>query len=72
VLLNAKAIRDGNGNIAHSISTVYNFTERKELEDELVVARHCAEKAQQLKQLFIANMSREIRTPHESALQVSL
>ena len=62
-LCNAKAVYDVQGNFSHSLSTIYNFTERKKLEDALVEARQEAEKAQQIKQLFMANMSHEIRTP---------
>lgn len=63
ILITAKAIYDQSGNFTQSITTVYNFTERKKLEKELIAAHEIAERAQQLKQLFMANMSHEIRTP---------
>ena len=62
-IINAKAIYDSEGNFSHSISMIFNFAERKKLEDDLVGARQEAETANTLKQLFMANMSHEIRTP---------
>mgnify|MGYP000337780994 CR=1 FL=1 len=62
-LINSKAVYTAKGKYSHSLSTMYNFTERKKLENELVEARKTAEAAQNLKQLFMANMSHEIRTP---------
>lgn len=62
-LFNSKAIYHADGSFSHSISTVYNFSERKELEKQLISARQEAEHANHMKQLFMANMSHEIRTP---------
>jgi PAS domain S-box-containing protein len=71
ILLNSKAVYDKDGQFLHSISTIYNFTERKKLENELVLARREAENARILKQLFMTNMSHEIRTPLNAILGFS-
>ncbi|HOY04556.1 MAG TPA: ATP-binding protein [Saprospiraceae bacterium] len=62
-LITSKVLLDEAGNFERSITMVYNFTERKKLEDDLISARQEAENARRLKQLFMANMSHEIRTP---------
>src|SRR5690606_25103491 len=68
ILLNSKAVYDKDGKFSHSISTIYNFTARKKLDNELVLARREAENARILKQLFMTNMSHEIRTPLNAIL----
>ncbi|PBQ34514.1 hypothetical protein CNR22_22940 [Sphingobacteriaceae bacterium] len=54
---------DDAGNLTGSIGINFDVTERKKLEQELVVSKQKAEESSKAKEAFLANMSHEIRTP---------
>ena len=64
VLLNASAVRDGNGEIFSSRAVMQDIS-------PLVQAREKAEESDKLKSAFLANMSHEIRTPLNGILGFS-
>ena len=71
VLISGAPFYDEYGKVAGSIGVHYDITERKELEEQLEIARRKAVKAQQAEKVFLANMSHEIRTPLNAIIGMS-
>ncbi len=62
-IISGAPILDENGVLVGSMGVHYDITERKQLEQELELAKQIAEDARQAEKQFLANMSHEIRTP---------
>lgn len=71
VLINARAVYDEKGDYLHSRTVVFDFTERKKLEQVIVQKQSETDRLGLLKNQFIANMSHEIRTPLNAILGFS-
>jgi len=71
VVISGAPFYNENGEVIGSLGVHYDISERKELEDNLRVARHKAIKAQKAEQQFLANMSHEIRTPLNAIIGMS-
>ncbi len=71
VLVSGVPIIDEKSAMVGSMGLHYDLTERKQLEEELALAKQIADDARQAEKQFLANMSHEIRTPLNAIIGMS-
>ncbi len=71
VLLNTSQRKDAAGRAVLNRTTLFNISERKKYEQELLLARRKAEQAARAKADFLSMVSHEIRTPMNAIIGVA-
>jgi len=64
----ASLLYNAAGQVAGAIESLRDITQRKQMEEELIVAKQAADEANKAKGNFLANMSHEIRTPMNAVI----
>ncbi|MBN1184669.1 MAG: response regulator [Bacteroidales bacterium] len=71
-LIKVMPYKDGYSHIHNGIVITFSdLTERKKIEEELILAKEKAEESDRLKSIFLSNISHEIRTPMNAILGFS-
>jgi PAS domain S-box-containing protein len=66
--LSVRCVRDQSGQVDYFVALLFDITERKRVETELIKAKLKAEESDRLKTAFLHNVSHEIRTPLNAIL----